>query len=319
MAKKAMTTPPKLTRLSPGVYRDASGKTVTSKTGKAPAPKGKGMTTKPVKSAPLADPNLNANQQQIQGNLEQGDIGLTEARNAWADKIAQMGDFQFDGPAQAQYNPEERKRIEDELYARFDRYDAPQRQQENEDLARWAQSTGNSVDSPAYLAKQTQLANSQNARAQDARSQAVSQGLGEAQGQFEMSQNAHQTAYGEQRDAYGRPIQVAGQIQGLVSPSWANAQGNSYQLGQIGAQGQETRKNQQQAFKLTHSGGGGSRPRGGGMTAAPQGYQPQYMGGQSLGGQPSQPGYGSQLFNSLAPKLAGPLAEKAGSWLINQF
>lgn len=318
MAK--MTTPPKLTRLSAGVYRDASGKTVQSTTGKVSTPKGKGgMTAKPTKAAPILDPNLNPNQQQIQGNLEQGDIGLSGARNTWADKVGQMGDFAYNGPAAPQYNPEERKRIEDELYARFDRYDAPQRQQENDDLARWSQSTGNSVDSPAYQARAKQLADSQNARVQDARSQAVSQGLSESQGQFEMGQNAHQTAYGEQLDAYGRPIQIAGQVQGLISPSWANAQNQGYQMAQIGEQGKQQRQTQQAAFKLSHSGGSGGRSSGGsgrGMTAAPQGYVPTYQGGGVAGGAPSAPGYGTQLTNSLLPKLIGPMAEYGGSQLV---
>ena len=328
MAKKMTSAP--MTRLSAGVYRDASGKTVRSTTGKVTKPKdnkgkGKGMTTKPVKSAPLADPNLNVNQQQIQSNLEQGDIGLSSARNTWADKVGQMGDFAYTGPAAPQYNPEERKRIEDELIARFDRYDAPQRQIENEDLARWGQATGNSVDSPAYAARAKQLADSQNARALDARSQAVSQGLSESQGQFEMGQNAHQTAYGEQLDAYGRPLQIAGQVQGLISPMTANAQNQGYQMAQIGETGKQQRQTQKAAFKLTHSGGGGSRAGGGrgrgGMTAAPQGYTPQYMGGQpgAVGGQPSQPSYLSQLGNSLIGPLAKAGGEKLGNYIFSSL
>ena len=198
-----------LTRLSAGVYRDSKGKTVLSKTGKAPDKKKKGgMTDKPVKAAPAQDPNLNANQQQIQTQTETADIGLGGLAN---DQVGQVTDvyqdpFQYTGPGPASYNPEERQRIESELMGRFERYDAPQRQQENDDLARWSQSTGNSVDSPAYAAKQKQLSDSQNARALDARSQAVSQGLQDAQGQFDMSNTSFQTNYGLQTDLRDTPM-----------------------------------------------------------------------------------------------------------------
>lgn len=329
MAKSLTTAPKLVNKNNPKIAHkvgnsDAQDKAAAKKkAAKAKAGKaGKSMTTAPTGPVYEADPNMSSNQNAIQYGIESGDMGLNQAANSYVDDIQGMGNFAFNGPAAPQYNPEERQRIESELMSRFERYDAPQRQQENEDLTRWAQSTGNSVDSPAYAARQKQLADSQNARALDARSQAVSQGLGEAQGQFEMSQNAHQTAYGEQLDQWGRPLQTFGAIRSQISPSWSQGQQNSQQLGQIAAQGDQTRKSQTQAFKLTHSGGGGSGGRGrtgGGMTTAPQGYTPTYMGGQQAGGQASQPSYYSQLGNTLLPKLAGPLAEQFGSGLVNKL
>jgi len=307
-----------LVRLSPGVYRDSkTGKTVNSTTGKAPKGKG-GMTDKPVKSAPAQDPNLNANQQQIQTQAETADIGLGGLAN---DQVGQVTDvyqdpFQYTGPGPASYNPEERQRIESELMGRFERYDAPQRQQENDDLARWSQSTGNSVDSPAYAAKQKQLSDSQNARALDARSQAVSQGLQDAQGQFDMSDTSFQRHYGLQTDLRDRPMNELGATRGLIQ-GVAPAQQFSYETQLQDQQGRIARQNARFANGLRPAGGGGGSGGGrGGMTAAPQGYTPAYMGGQP-GAQ--QPGYGTQLANSLLPKLAGPLAEKGGSYLADQL
>ena len=53
------------------------------------------------------------------------------------------------------------------------------------------------------------------------------------------------------------------------------------------------------------------------MTAAPQGYVPTYQGGGVAGGgAPSAPGYGTQVTNSLLPKIIGPMAEYGGSQLV---
>lgn len=315
-----------LTRLSAGVYRDAKGKTVLSKTGKAPDKKKKGgMTDKPAKTATAptgpvyeADPNMSSNQNAIGYGMESGDISATNAANEYA-KQFDPGKYNYGGPGPASGQYEDfRKQAYDQQLADFDRRDSVARQKENDDLARWAQSTGNAVDSPAYAAKQQQLSQSQNDRLANAQANATNFAGQEADRNIQGQNTIFDVNRGQYENVRNDPLNQFGAYRSAVSGSWGQGQQQSDNLQTIGAQGQEQRKTQKapQWVPPRAGGGGGSGGGSGGMTAAPVGYQPQYMGGQQ-GAQ--QPGYGTQLANSLLPKLAAPLAEKAGGYLAGQL
>lgn len=299
-------------RVSPGVYRDAkTGKTYQSTTGKAPAAKKKGMKDSPIKSvtASQAMGQLTQPEQQIVQNQEQRDIGMGEVASGLQGQVANTykDPFQYTGPGPATASPEERLRIENELSGRFERYDAPLRQQENEDLARWAQSTGNSVDSPAYAARQKQLADQQNARRLDATTRAVEMGGTEYERSFNMGNDAFRTNYGLQRDMRAMPMEEYGQVQGAIQ-GYQPATGFMYdQRGEDLGLGRQ-KKLAKFTSGLNRGGGGGGG--GGGMIAPPQAYQPQYLGGQTQ----SQPSYWGQVASS----LGAPIAQGVGSYIGKQ-
>lgn len=302
-----------LTRTSPGMYRDAKGKTVLSKTGKAP--KG-GMTEKPKKIAPSdpsftgqyqEDKNLTPNQNAIQNGVETGDISAIGAANKFAEQFDPSAyNYQGPGPASGQYE-DFRKSAYDQQLADFDRRDSTVRKQEAEDLARWAQSTGNGVDSPAYAAKAQQLSQSQNDRLANAQANATQFAGQEADRNLQGQNTIFDVNRTQYENVRNDPLNQFGAFRQAVSPSWSQGQQFSQQT-QL--QAQQGRQNLQQ-IKAQKGGSGGRR---GGMTSSPAGYTPQYMGnlgGAAQGG--GQPSYWSGLANS----LAGPVGKGIGSWAGN--
>jgi hypothetical protein len=299
--------------LSPGVYRDPkTGKTYQSKTGALPGKK-KNLSDSPNNKDPKYknSKNLTGTENAIVQNQQESDIALGNTFQGQADVVGQTAStpYNYQGPGQAVYNPEERARIEQELMGRFERYDAPRRQQENDDLARWAQSTGNSVDSPAYAARAKQLSDSQNARALDYQSQAVSQGLQEATGQFDMSNQAFQTGVGFYNQTRDRPWLEAGNTKALIT-GVAPAQEYDFQS----RLQQQDFGNQMKLLNASKAGGGGNRPSGGGMTLSPFRPVPNFTGQTQ-----QQPSFWSQAGSSLAGPLAGAFGKKAGEYLASSL
>lgn len=300
-------------RLSPGVYKDPkTGKTYQSKTGAAP--KASGLKDSPKKIA-KANPGTNtkqlsANEAQVANQQQVADIGVGEARQGMLPQVqdAYSQPYNYQGPQQAVYNPEERQRIEGELVGRFERYDAPQRQQENEDLARWSQSTGNPIGSPAYNAKAKLLTDSQNQRGLDYKSQAVSQGLQESQGQFDMDNQAFQTGVDYYNQTRDRPVGEYANLQGLIQ-STPGAQEFNYQT----RLQQQDYQNQNKLLKASRTGGGGSGGRG--MTQAPQTFRPV----PNFTAQAQQPSFWSQAGSSLAGPLVSSFAKKGGEYLASSL
>jgi hypothetical protein len=292
-------------RVSPGVYKDAkTGKTYQSTTGALP----KGMKDSPKKNKGIK--GLTQNENTILQQQQTADMAVGETRQDLTGRVdeAYADPYNYEGPGPAQYNPEERARIEQELMGRFERYDSPRRQQENDDLARWAQSTGNSVDSPAYAARQKQLADQQNARALDYQSQSVSQGLQEAQGQFGMSSDAFNQNLGYYNQTRDRPIGEYANVQGLIQSS-PGVQEYGYQT-RLQQQGANQQMNLLNASKPS---GGGSR--GGGMTAPPQTLRPV----PNFTQQPQQPSFWSQAASSLAGPLVNSFGQQAGKYVANSL
>ena len=305
-----------LTRLSPGVYQDAKGKIVQSTTGKAPAPKKGGMTEKPKKVGPGApgftgqfqnDPNMTANQNAITYGVEQGDISALGAANQFAGQFDPSAyNYGGPGPATGQYE-DFRKSAYDQQLADFDRRDSTVRNQENEDLARWAQSTGNGVDSPAYAAKAQQLSQSQNDRLANAQANATNFAGQEADRNIQGQNTIFDVNRGQYENVRNDPLNQFGAYRNAVSPSWSQGQQFSYE-NQLGKQQNKYALQQINAQKRGSGGGGG------GMTSAPATYTPTYMGGSSLSaGGGSQPSYWSGLANS----LAGPVGKGIGNWAGN--
>jgi len=291
-------------RVSPGVYKDPkSGKTYQSSTGALP----KGMKDAPKKNKGIK--GLTKNENTILQQQQTADMAVGDTRQDLTGRVDQAyaDPYNYQGPAAAKYDPQERARIEQELMGRFERYDAPRRQQENDDLARWAQSTGNSVDSPAYAARQKQLADQQNARALDYQSQSVSQGLQEAQGQFGMSSDAFNQNLGYYNQTRDRPIGEYANVQGLIQSS-PGVQEYGYQTR---LQNQDF-GNQMKLLNASKAGSGGSR---GGMTAPPQTFRPV----PNFAQQPQQPSFWSQAAGSLAGPLVNSFGQKAGEYVASSL
>jgi hypothetical protein len=309
-----------LTRISPGVYRDAKGKTVQSKTGKAPAAqKPKGMTSKPKGPLPSDpnfqgqyqnDPNMTANQNAITYGIEQGDLSAVGAANQFAEQF-DPGKYNYSGPGPATGQYEDfRQKAYDQQLADFDRRDSTVRQQEQEDLARWAQATGNGIDSPLYAAKAQQLSQAQNDRLANAQSNATNFAGQEADRNIQGQNTIFDVNRGQYENVRNDPINQFSAYREAVSPSWSQGQEYSDQTRLGNQQGKQAL--QQINAQKRPSGGGGQR---GGMTAPPQTYTPTYMGGSAMGGAQgsSQPSYWSGLANS----LAGPVGKGIGNWAGN--
>ena len=278
-----------------------------------------GMTSPPT-TAPTgpvyeADPNMSSNQNAIGYGMESGDISATNAANEFAGQF-DTGKYNYGGPGPASGQYEDfRKQAYDQQLADFDRRDSVARQKENDDLARWAQSTGNAVDSPAYAAKQQQLSQSQNDRLANAQANATNFAGQEADRNIQGQNTIFDVNRSQYENVRNDPLNQFGNYRNAVSGSWSQGLQGSQATNLQKLQGKQNLQSIK-AQKAGTGGGGGSGRGRGGMTAAPQGYVPQYMGGQQ-GAQ--QPGYMTQLGNSLLPKLAAPLAEKAGGYLAGQL
>lgn len=288
----------------------------------------KGMTTAPAgpgdqgfSGTYTEDPNMTANQNAIQYGIEQGDLGVLGTAN---DQLAGVDaaystPYNYTGPGQATANPEERARIEKQLFDQFEARNAPVQQQENEDLQRWANATGNGPGTPQYAARSQQLSQAQNDRRQAAQTEAAALGGQEYQRSFDLQDRAFNTGVGQYETQRDRPLQEYAGLRGAVA-GVSPAQEFGYQTRLQDQQGNISNRNNLasiRAQKASTGGGGrsGGTGRGRGMTQAPANYsvvpgiQQPSLQQDSSGG----------LFGSLLGPVAGGVGQGIGKWIGSLF
>lgn len=299
MAKGISSTPPKLTRVSPGVYRDASGKITKSGGGKAPAATG---GKKPVVKA--------ATNASLLTQRTQGDAALGQAANAMTDQINQNYSQPFDfqkyndmAPVQGDYQNWVNTQMGNYNNA-YDQRMNPVNAQQSQDFEQEMANRGIPMGSTLYNQQKELMMQGQN----DARTQAYASGQGQAiqgaQGLFNVGSQAQQNAYNMGQAQRNQPLTDYSNLYGAQS-TYAQ---------QEGLQNNQAQNALMVAKNSPRGGGGGGGGSGlGGYNGTGLSFQ-DYMNAQNQSKLALQQG-----LNALnpQPQTPNPYASMGGSILGN--
>lgn len=200
------------------------------------------------------------------GNMMQGDV-----MNQMQNNIANGPDFSGI-PQLAGYEDfaDYRKQYEDSVYNNYMSRAEEEFEQRRQDTQQMLANRGIPVGSELFNQQMNNLEREIEGEKQNIRTQAMTGSLGEAQFGAALSSEANQLGYNRALDAWGRPMQTYGMLQGMQDPSMLQAQyGNQMEKDLITAntKAQKQLAKQQHGFNLEQiragSGGGGG---GGGGT-----------------------------------------------------
>jgi hypothetical protein len=279
---------PKMTRVSPGVYKDAKGNTVRSATGNTTAPAKKATTKKPAAKKPKAEapvpttpatspygvnesrPGLTADQSTMMDQQESGNIAAQSGMNQMIDRfnpegpdlsntfaLPQQKDIQslYDANWQGVYGKYQ-KTIEDNFNQQY--------QQKSQEL----QNRGIPVGSEAYNNAMKQMDTDKSAALEQARGQADQSAQNLMSTSANTAMGLNQQGYGQAVDAWGRPLQAAAQLKSMTDYTMPYAAQQQAYTQANAAQAQKYALAQQKnAASLVKSSGGGGG--GGGSAAEP--------------------------------------------------
>ena len=233
MAQGILSNPPKLTRVSPGVYRDANGKTVQSQNGKTVDAKAKNNKDKaknqaaPAPQGPQALPGLTEGQNSLinqrQGQDQQlGNMAGTALTNTQQD-LSQPFDWNnqnyalpnspdYSGvsqiPGGSDYNQWRQQQIDLSNQAFENRF-APVFKQQNDDFEQQMQNRGIPVGSDLYNKQKSALQQSQSDQRLQSQSAAMNQAANDASSFANVGFQAHNTGMQDVNTKYDAGVTAA--------------------------------------------------------------------------------------------------------------
>lgn len=316
MARGALATDPRGVRVSPGVYRNAQGKTYQSKTGalgRDPRPKKKPATAPGVVNPP---PGTEGAPAQNPTYSVDPDPNFDMAMGNVFQRFGQQGEFDPNLPEIPQDYGAMRQKSEQMAMDSFERNMNPQFQREEADFRQRMAEQGVPETSEGYQRQYMDMKNQQNAARQNAATSAFQAGQGEQAQAWGQAMQGRQNAFGEQFQSYQLPMAQMNAMSPYYASNLQNQQFNN-NLGFLGGQNDMNRQHdfdlakQQNKFarqqmrlgaQLNPRGGGG----GGGGGGSPAGQfdktfdnmMLQYMT-QPQQQQPQYPGYAGGFFQGL--------------------
>jgi hypothetical protein len=281
---------PALTRVSAGIYKDASGKIVKSATGnttapaKAAKPAAKKPAAKPKAEAPApttqptqpygvneARPGMSPDQNTMLDQQEAGNIGAQAGMNYMVNQFNPNGpdlsnNFQLPGQKDIQSLYDSNWQGVYGKYAKTieDNYAEGYKQKSQE-----LQNRGIPVGSEAYNSAMKQMDTDKASALEQARGQADQSAQSLMSTSANTAMGLNNQGYQQSVDQWGRPLQAAAQLKSLTDYTMPYAaQQQQYTLAQ-GAQAQKyAQANAKLGASLAKSAGGGGGGGGGGGSAA---------------------------------------------------
>lgn len=173
-----------------------------------------------VKKSQLSDP--------MQQRFDAGqtrEMNLLNQQNQAISQFGQQGALNYDGlPSLANDFSQDRNRIEDSVYNRFDRRMGDRFSQQQEELQQQLANRGIPMGSERYNEEMNRFNQSKNDAYLDAKSQAVQMGGAEQQNMFNMNLTGRQQGINERTNQFYQPLQTAqtlqGMQQGVINPQF---------------------------------------------------------------------------------------------------
>lgn len=280
MARGALATDPRGVRLSPGVYRNAQGKTYQSATGAL------GRDPRPKKK-PAVAPGAVHQQPQIEGAPGQNptysvdpDPNFEQAMGNVFQRFGQQGDFNPNLPDVPQDYGAMRQKAEQMAMDSFERNMTPQFQREEAEFRQRMAEQGVPETSEGYQRQYMDLKNQQNAARQNAATSAFQAGQGEQAQAFGQAMQGRQNAFGEQFQSYQLPMAQMNAMSPFYASNLQNQQfgtnlnflGNQNNINRqhdfdlAAQQNKFARQQMRLGAQLNPRGGGGGGGGGGGMS-----------------------------------------------------
>lgn len=338
MAQKANQN---LTRVSPGVYRNATGGTVQTPKGMLSTPPNKKdkKKEKAPKYMSLKDAGARQFDQTAQQDYDVGDYAGRQFGNV---KAAYDDDFSFgDLPPRAVANEAERGRIEQEMLGRYSRQFEPRFKRELDEFEQTAYNKGWQPGNPSYDAQKKLLLEDHDRQRREYESQAIGEGGTEYERSFNLADRSRGTARDEYMIERDRPFQEWQAVRGaqFESPMWdMYGQDQAQQFAAAEKDKEYKRQQQLMAAAKAGSGGGGGGGGGGGSTG-PYGFasHPEYWAFQDNrekekqqwdwannpayrpASKPKGPSTGAQIAGSILGGISQGVGAGAGGWISKQF
>ena len=229
MAQGILSNPPQLTRVSPGVYRDANGKTVQSQNGKTVDAKAKAKNKGKTGAAPKeqALPGLTEQQNAVINQRQGQDFQLGNLAGSALNNTQQDLSQPFDwnnqnyalpnspdysgvvqGPVTGDYNQWRQGQIDTANQAFENRFQ-PVFKQQMDDLEQERYNKGWSQDTPAYQAKLKAIQQSQGDQRLQSQSAAMNQAANDATSFANVGFQAHNTGMQDVNTRYDAGVTAA--------------------------------------------------------------------------------------------------------------
>ena len=294
--------PPALTRVSPGIYRDAQGNTVQSANGGRSQGRSSSKTREP---RGYTSPFLGRQEENAINQQFQGDIGLGNIAQGQMQGIENSYSQPFDwsslptSPVSGDFNNWRQQQI-DTTNQDFENRNSKAFAQQNDDFEQQMANRGIPMGSKLYNDQKAELARTQNDARQSALNSAMQQAGTNATQFFNVGTQAQNNALNLGMTQRNQPLSEYSALMGAQS----GMPGQAYQFG-------NNAWLQQNAPR-----GGGSAPP---WAQAGFGSYQDYAGFEDArareaaqfqqGLQPKQPSQGSQLFNTVVPSILGGWAQ----------
>lgn len=173
-----------------------------------------------IKSSQLSDP--------MQQRFDAGqtrEMNLLNQQNQAINQFGQQGALNYDGlPSLSNDFSQDRQRIEDSVYNRFDRRMSDRFSQERENLKQELANRGIPMGSERFNEEMDRFSQRKNDAYLDASSQAVQMGGAEQSNMFNMNLTGRQQGINERNSLYYQPLQTAqtlqGMQQGVINPQF---------------------------------------------------------------------------------------------------
>jgi hypothetical protein len=292
MAKGALGRTPQGVRISPGVYRTATGQVYQSKSGAlGKTPTGKRIPIDKGPAKPPTQPMAPGPGGPFQPGQGQGPLpnqGVVDSSNQYMEELfkrmQEQGNFNPNLPALPQSSDYQamRQRAEQVAMDSFNRNMRPQFQQEESQFRQRMAEQGIPENSELYRDQYKQLRDQQNAATQNAMSNAFQAGQAEQAQQFGQAFDTRGQMFNEQFQGYQVPIAQAQ----AMSPYYANQMAGNQLNQRLTFEGQQSELQRQHEMEMARladkyqrgqmrlgvslnpRGGGGGGGGRGGMTMA---------------------------------------------------